>query len=68
MDTTPQEGIVKSILALINEGKPISLDYKIKFRDCLEWIIKNEKDNEKLAWAYNLRGMVRMGAIPEVCE
>lgn len=63
---TPQEGIVKCTLEIIKAGKPISEELKIQFRNCLDWLIKTEKNKEKLAWLFNLRGMIYAGNYPDL--
>lgn len=65
---SPQEGIVRAILNKEKSGGRISHELKVKFRNCLEWVIANEKDSETLAWAYNLRGEISAGLHYELCE
>ncbi len=65
---TPQEGIVRAVLSKRKANQPISKEQKIQFRNCLEWVIENEKNKETLAWAYNLRGLIYSGNYPDLCE
>lgn len=67
-NNSPQEGIVNAYLGKINKGDVLSKKEKIQFANCLEWVIDNEKDKKILAWAYNLRGNIHAGKLPQVCE
>ncbi len=65
---TPQEGIVKAILAKEREGLHITKENKIQFKNCLDWLIDNTKEKEKLAEFYLLRGNVYAGLYPNLCK